>query len=670
MNILKNIYLAIALASAVALGSCSTDDDAFSSSPTAPASSGLYLNPVVKGASVNASVTSRADVASVYSLRESQVDEMYLAIGLEWAQGDSRTGQYYIFRKKGIELSPDGTVLMVEGKSWRDSIKAASGFNLAMPVDVYVIANPRESFEQTSGLNRIVSDLTKMKTYLQTPQEEKDANNDKPIYKLYDATSNPNKNFLMYGHTRWTPNKDKDTATIYVKMDRAAAKIVANIVVNSTDYELVEDDKYKPSCTLTNYANSALPTEDFQYTVETEHISVDDASNDTTYSYTEEIKTEKLTPNTEIPVQTTPVNVTMKQADGVTGYTITTYSYPFSWADNSSYTPKLKFKFYIKEKGSTTVIEKKDEISITNTDVTALERNHIYTVNYVLNLLGKDVTVAAPTVSYGVQDWITSEVKGANVVTTKKYSRTYPLSETTYSITGFKWNDFSSLTVQYNNETINKDSNGRYKIDKSTSNNRNHSYIYVLEDGTVKVDMGGGMNEGDTFTFYVIDGNNKYQFTITYSANGTSDGTASTTEETAPTVAQTYALTAMSTTGYYYVDLSDTTGVSYVIAQPTATSYDVVSPAFVINANSSPSVGSDVTANGYTGWRLPTANELALINKMNSKIVSSSSSYYVIAGDLYSSTTLYKGDGSTSSATSGTTIAIHDLTATELQALK
>lgn len=669
MNILKNIYLATALASAVALGSCSTDDDVFSSSSqSSPAASGLYLTPTVKDADVNASVTSRADVASVYSLHESQIDEMYLAIGLEWAQGQSRTGQYYIFRKNGIELSPDGNVLMVEGKSWRDTIKAACGYNLANPVDVYVIANPREKFDATSGLSRVVSDLTKMKNYLQTPQEEKTEQGDNPIYKLYDATTNSNKNFLMYGHTRWTPNKDKDTATIYVKMDRAAAKIVANIVVNSADYEVVEDDTHKPSCTLTNYANSALPTEDFQYTVETETTSTTDG--ETTYSYSEEIVKEKLTANKTIAVETSSVPVSMEKGDGITGYTITTYSYPFSWASDATTAPKLKFTFYIKEKGSDDVIEKTDEITVTNTDVTALERNHIYTANYVINLLGKDVTVADPTVSYSLQEWSEDIVKGVNVVNTKKYSRTYPLSDAIYSITGFTWNDYSSIVVQYNNATLKKDSDGKYKIDKNTSNNKNHTYITLSEDGTVKVDMGGGMNEGDTFTFYVIDGNDTYQFTITYSANGTSDGTASKTEETAPEVTPTYALTAMSTTGYYYVDLSDTTGVSYVIAQPTASSYDVVSPAFVINANTSASVGQSETANNYTGWRLPTANELALINKMNPSIVSSSKYYKVIAGYLYSSTTYCKGDGTSSTETSGNTIAIHDLTATELQALK
>lgn len=690
-----NISMALAFAMALAFTSCTTDDDGDSPTTENTSPKGLYLQPLI--ASNTVGQTTRADeVASSYNLQESKISEMYLAIGLEWNKGDNtKTGQYYIFRKKGIDISAEGNVLMVEGKSWRETIKEACGYNVAVPVDVYVIANPRESFDATAGLDKVVSDLTKMKTYLQTPQEEKTEQGDNPIYQIYDATSNPNKNFLMYGHTRWTPNATGDTATIRVNLNRVAAKIVANVVVNSSNYELVEDDTHTPSCTLTNYTNSALPTEDFQYTVETETKTTTDGV--TTWEYSEEVVKEKLTAKEKIAVETTPVSVTMKQSEGVTGYEITTYSYPFSWADNSNNSPELDVKFYIKEKNGTEITEKTATIPVTNTNVTALERNHIYTVNYVLNLLGSDVSVTYPSsVNYNVQTWTEETVNGVDEVeTTYTIEKEVAAGNADITFDGFEW---TNPVLCDGNQTEASKSSAFDSNDKTKTNKGNKDFVgslnsnlYIklneskngITDG-LTIDPGGNEGKDDEgndnwLTFYVKDTKSDgtviwYKFTIKWVSNPSS---GTTTEETTPTISAESAINAIGTDGYYYVDLSKISVTDYVIAQPTSTSYDVVSPAFVINASSTStaslidnSVGSNVTANGYTGWRLPTVSELALINSLNSDIVSSDKSYFAINGDLYTSTSLYKGDGTSSSETTGYIIAIHDLTANELQALE
>lgn len=207
----KSVQGLMLLTFGLTMAGCSAQDDFF----TETSSESLSIKPSVTEATV-----SRAAVASVQTLREAALDNLYVKIF------DKESQEQSVNEMLKDNLQSNKKEILGKG-NWKVDL------NLQENKDyfVYSIANANENLTQ-------VNSLADLETKVQT---------DEDIWKPY-SSDNATKNFLMTANSDWTVSKEP-TQTIDSKLTRAAAKIVVNLKINVEDYKVVG----VPTWQLLNY---------------------------------------------------------------------------------------------------------------------------------------------------------------------------------------------------------------------------------------------------------------------------------------------------------------------------------------------------------------------------------------------------------------------------------
>lgn len=208
----KSVQGLMLLTFGLTMAGCSAQDDFF----TETSSESLSIKPSVTEATV-----SRAAVASVQTLREAALDNLYVKIF------DKESQEQSVNEMLKDNLQSNKKEILGQG-NWKVDL------NLQENKDyfVYSIANAKENLTQ-------VNSLADLKKKVQT---------DKDIWKPYSSNKNATKNFLMTANSDWTVSKEP-TQTIKSNLTRAAAKIVVNLKINVEGYEVVGE----PTWQLLNY---------------------------------------------------------------------------------------------------------------------------------------------------------------------------------------------------------------------------------------------------------------------------------------------------------------------------------------------------------------------------------------------------------------------------------
>lgn len=331
----KSVQGLMLLTFGLTMAGCSAQDDFF----TETSSESLSIKPSVTEATV-----SRA-VASDQNLREAALDNLYVKIF------DKEYKEQSVNKKFDSNLQSNQKEILGQG-NWKVDL------NLQENKDyfVYSIANAKEDLKQ-------VNSLADLENKVQT---------DADIWKPY-SSDNATKNFLMTANSDWTVSQEP-TQTIDSKLTRAAAKIVVNLKINVTGYEVVGT----PTWQLLNY------------NTKTTLFGVNTAKSIASMSETE---------TNEAMAKTTD------------GYQLVTYSYATSWVDNAS-APQAKIKVMLK-KGEETPVDYYYSIPVRDPKATkSLERNYVYTANATVTSLGSssDITYGdAMNLVYDVQKWTKGE---------------------------------------------------------------------------------------------------------------------------------------------------------------------------------------------------------------------------------------------------------------------
>lgn len=331
----KSVQGLMLLTFGLTMAGCSAQDDFF----TETSSESLSIKPSVTEATV-----SRA-VASDQNLREAALDNLYVKIF------DKEYKEQSVNKKFDSNLQSNQKEILGQG-NWKVDL------NLQENKDyfVYSIANAKEDLKQ-------VNSLADLENKVQT---------DADIWKPY-SSDNATKNFLMTANSDWTVSQEP-TQTIDSKLTRAAAKIVVNLKINVTGYEVVGT----PTWQLLNY------------NTKTTLFGVNTAKSIASMSETE---------TNEAMAKTTD------------GYQLVTYSYATLW-DNNASAPQAKIKVMLK-KGEEKPVDYYYSIPVRDPKATkSLERNYVYTANATVTSLGSssDITYGeAMNLVYDVQKWTKGE---------------------------------------------------------------------------------------------------------------------------------------------------------------------------------------------------------------------------------------------------------------------
>lgn len=331
----KSVQGLMLLTFGLTMAGCSAQDDFF----TETSSESLSIKPSVTEATV-----SRA-VASDQNLREAALDNLYVKIF------DKEYKEQSVNKKFDRNLQSNQKEILGQG-NWKVDL------NLQENKDyfVYSIANAKEDLKQ-------VNSLADLENKVQT---------DADIWKPY-SSDNATKNFLMTANSDWTVSQEP-TQTIDSKLTRAAAKIVVNLKINVTGYEVVGT----PTWQLLNY------------NTQTTLFGVNTAKSIASMSETETNEVMAKTPD---------------------GYQLVTYSYATLW-DNNASAPQAKIKVMLK-KGEEKPVDYYYSIPVRDPKATkSLERNYVYTANATVTSLGSssDITYGdAMNLVYDVQKWTKGE---------------------------------------------------------------------------------------------------------------------------------------------------------------------------------------------------------------------------------------------------------------------
>lgn len=337
-NYRKSVQGLMLLTFGLTMAGCSAQDDFF----TETSSESLSIKPSVTEATV-----SRAAVASDKDLREAALDNLYVKIF------DQEYKEQSVNEKFDRNLQSNQKEVLGQG-NWKVDLNLQENKNYF----VYSIANAKEDLTQVKSL----ADL------------EKKVQTDEDIWKPYSSDKNATKNFLMTANSDWTVSKEP-TQTIDSKLTRAAAKIVVNLKINVSGYEVV-----------------GIPTwQLLNYNTKTTLFGPNTAKNIASMSETE--TNEAMTKTTD-------------------GYQLVTYSYATLWDDNAS-APQAKIKVMLR-KGEEKPVDYYYSIPVRDPKATtkSLDRNYVYTANATVTSLGSssDITYGeAMNLVYDVQKWTKGE---------------------------------------------------------------------------------------------------------------------------------------------------------------------------------------------------------------------------------------------------------------------
>ena len=274
--------------------------------------------------------------------------------------------------------SAKGELLSV---NWR-----ADGFDPDKDYNVYVLVNGPDAAHGTVGSLDALRAITVTDADIYRLQQK---TGDRAKEEPHAYTSGA-KRFVMDGWGSWRPDGNKTVQTIDMSasLRRAAAKIVLNVSYDA-DFlaEIIADEKtpQEPRFKLNNYATCSAAI--------TDGDAVDPAIA-TTGGW------RRLNGYVE-PAPDHPVY----------NYSLTTYSYAFSWGTSAAAVglnaPYIILSVPLGDDPAK-VVNHYYRIPVRPQDVYSLERNTIYTINVVLNSLGsyKEADAEIPVnLSYQVLEW-------------------------------------------------------------------------------------------------------------------------------------------------------------------------------------------------------------------------------------------------------------------------
>lgn len=316
------------MALAALLVGCSADE------LSAPTGESLSLSAQIE----NVAAT-RASAVSDASLNEAAINHLDVLI---------YNGANGVLQKRltGVQTGQASVLL---GGGWKSLMPEGS------KLKVYAIANAAQ--QPANGITE--SQLT------QLTQQDVD------IYKPYDAAQNANKTFLMSGSADYTVTTRADQ-TIDVQLQRAAAKMVVNLIVDIPGYEIGT-----PAWRIDNFNTEA-------------HVLA--------------------------PAETeTTADVSIRRYSGLvttvgTGqFRINTYSYAQTW-DAYDYSPMILLRLPLTKDGKTTMYYYR--LHLVDKTVRELKRNHLYEANVTIASLGSTTELANETpadITYSILPWAVDE---------------------------------------------------------------------------------------------------------------------------------------------------------------------------------------------------------------------------------------------------------------------
>ena len=348
MNI-KNCKCMAAIMMAMALGACSSDE----LNLLADKGGQLSILPTIGGSqAANVNVETRAEEAGDDALSENVIGNT-LDIFIAGQGGDTYWNQYHL----------TGVTAGTEKLLTYDCLKGDKALTAGSSYKVYVSAN-------TAATNGTIASEAELKAL---------SINDADIYRHEGTVASngcqENKRFVMDYSGTLTVNAESKN-TIDAQMSRAAAKFKVKVQFDPTFYsQLTTTDGYtvnSPAWRLFN-CNTSAPL-----------FADGDAVTPT------------LTDAPRFSLDKTAGDV----------YDIVTYSYPFSWTDQLEGAPYILFSYELSKAGKTDHVFHYYRIPLT--DLTALQRNHVYEVTATIKSYGSTTTVASTNdvdLSYKVIDW-------------------------------------------------------------------------------------------------------------------------------------------------------------------------------------------------------------------------------------------------------------------------
>lgn len=316
------------MALAALLVGCSADE------LSAPTGESLSLSAQIE----NVAAT-RASAVSDASLNEAAINHLDVLI---------YNGANGVLQKRltGVQTGQTSVLL---GGGWKSLMPEGS------KLKVYAIANAAQ--QPANGITESqLTQLTQQDVY---------------IYKPYDAAQNANKTFLMSGSADYTVTTRADQ-TIDVQLQRAAAKMVVNLIVDIPGYEIGT-----PAWRIDNFNTKA-------------HVLA--------------------------PAETeTTADVSILRYSGIvttvgTGqFRINTYSYAQTW-DAYDYSPMILLRLPLTKDGKTTMYYYR--LHLVDKTVRELKRNHLYEANVTIASLGSTTELANETpadITYSILPWAVDE---------------------------------------------------------------------------------------------------------------------------------------------------------------------------------------------------------------------------------------------------------------------
>lgn len=349
----KFIHLWLLVAMVLLTVSC-TNDDIWETQ-------GTPVKGFVIGFDTGNEAFTRAEVSSDAGLNEATVDHADIFI-FDGNAGTLIKNCYWHLTPADMEENQSRSKTLIDG-DWRKDVLSGSDY------DVYVIANLHSS----SDLIRSISSVTDLQTLI-----EKDAQ----IYKVYNKDVNPNKFFTMIGKVEGFNPKASgvdDEYILPVELKRLAAKIEINLSF-SEDFAQ-QYSSINVEARLRNYGVNAPILEENDAAFDAERASM--SSYESAYQYNPTSNTAKLI----------------------------LYTYPTEWDTDMLKETFVAVNIPVKERNNSANFLNTNYYKISlrgANNEKRLERNHLYRVNAVINMLGSyipDEPVPLEKVEYEALDW-------------------------------------------------------------------------------------------------------------------------------------------------------------------------------------------------------------------------------------------------------------------------
>lgn len=403
----------VALVFMGAISACVQDEDYIDNVVNKTSLEGLAVFPTVS----EAQVITRSE--SVEALKEKDLNTLDVFVEhVTNGTGDGKfMNQYHLPFDEGEGGIVPGAAV-IEGLNWLADRWRVEGLQVGEKYNIYVAANNTlthsvKNIDNESGANffnvQALKDLTYGEVALGVAELDDDGNIKKNsgdattgnIYKLYSSTVTgraytDSKEFMMDGVLKnWTPTPGSKTQTFEVDIKRAAAKIVLNVDFDEDFVKSLAFDK-------DDTGEYTIPKD----AADKVEITGTPAWKFSNFAFGAPVFTPDTAPTAGEEVYNSGFNIFHNQSiEGGTSFTITTYSYPNVWTEQTD-APSLVISVGYKQNGETTYNYYR--IPIVGKDIKKLERNYKYEINATIASRGSDTHEDVNTVEdiyYKVTSW-------------------------------------------------------------------------------------------------------------------------------------------------------------------------------------------------------------------------------------------------------------------------